>query len=176
MNDHAFESLPPAPDDLWPKVAAPNPSVQSQLQSEVFPAPLAEAAGILGRAVHLEMQAAGEYAAKTVMPPPSMRPHEVHLRAAELRFHHRLHTESAARLLRIYSFVHADVVYRGSSSIPTPAQLKAAATRTYRMAVRDELKLEHQIETLRVEKPVFNDQLFGLLKNKSAGTAAKYHR
>jgi hypothetical protein len=166
MSTNPFESLPPAPDDLWPKVSALNPSVPSQLISEAFPAPLSQVTGILGRAVHLEMQSSGEYAAKAVMPPLNLRPHEAHVRGIELRFHGRLHAETAARLLHSYGIIHPEVLRQGPSSLPTPAQLKESATRTYR----------HQIEALKVEQPGFNDELFGQLKNKTLGQGAKYHR
>ena len=176
MSTNPFESLPPAPDDLWPKVSAVNLFGQSQLLSEAFPAPLSQVAGILGRAVHLEMQSSGEYAAKAVMPPLNLRPHEAHLRGVELRFHGRLHAETAARLLHSYGIIHPQLLRQGPSPLPTPAQLKEAATRTYRMAIRDELTLQHQIEALKVEKPGFNDELFGQLKNKALGQGAKHHR
>jgi hypothetical protein len=175
MNDHPFESLPPAPDNLWPKISPRSPSNQSLL-SEMLPASLLDVAGVVGRAVHLEMQSSGEYAAKAAMPTGRLRPHEIHLRRVELQFHSRLHAESAARLLNFYQVVHDQALGQGAASLPTPGQLKEAATRTYRMGLRDELALQHQIQVLKVEKPGFNDELFGQLKKNAFGHGAKHHR
>jgi hypothetical protein len=177
MNDHPFESLPPAPDDLWPKAPGKNPSVQSQLLSEVFPAPLANVAGTLGRAVHQEIQSTGEYAAKAVMAPSNRRPHEAHLRGVELRFHSRLHAETAAQLLHSYGVVHGEVTRKGAFSLPSPAQLKAAATRTYRTALRDEISLQQQIQVLKTEQPGFDDELYAQLIRKNVPShGAKFNR
>jgi len=172
---NAFDSLPPAPDDLWPRISSVTPSAES-LVSQVFPASLPEAAGILGRAVHMEMQSSGEYAAKAAMPPANMRPHELHLRRVELRFHSHLHAEGASRLLNSYAVVRSQVAKREPCSLPSPDDLRMAATRTYRMAVRDELAVQQQIRALKGELPGFNDELFGQLKMKTAGHGAKHHR
>lgn len=176
MSDHnAFDSLPPAPDDLWPKVSSGSPLAQS-LASEAFPASLLQVAGILGRAVQLEMQSAGEHAGQAVMTPATLPLHQAHLRRVELRFYSRLGTESAARLLQSYEKVHAQIVRDGPSSLPTPAQLKEAATRTYRKALRDEVALQIEINTLKAKQPGFNDELYSQLKHQGHGHSAKHHR
>lgn len=161
----AFDSLPPAPDDLWPKVSSGSPLAQS-LASEVFPASLQHVAGILGRAVQSEMHNAGIFAAQAVMAPADMPLYQVHLRGVELRFYSRLGTESAARLLRSYETVHAQLLRDGPSPFPTPRQLKEAATRTYRKALRDETALQTEINTLKTQQPGFNDELYSELKHQ----------
>ena len=175
MSTNPFESLPPAPDDLWPKVSSTNPSTQA-LASEAFPASLADMAGILDRGIHREMQSSGECAARAVMPPANLPSHQAHLRGVELRFQARLHAESAAHLLHFYEELHTEAVRQRPVSLPSPAQVKDAATRTYRIAIRDELTLQHQIDALNVKKPGFNDELFGQLKKKALGHGAKHHR
>jgi hypothetical protein len=175
MNDHPFDSLPPAPPDLWPKASATIPSVP-MLASEALPASLSDVVGVLGRAVHQEMQSSGEYAAKATVAPGSLRPHEAHLRGVELRFHSRLHAESAARLLHFYDALHGEVTQQGPSSLPSAAQLKDAATRTYRRAFRDEAALQQEIQVLKGEQPGFSDELYSQLKKKALGQGAKHHR
>jgi hypothetical protein len=175
MSTNPFESLPPAPDDLWPKVSSSHPSTEA-LASERFPTSLADMAGILDRRIHREMQSSGECAAKAVMPPANLPPRQSHLHGVEQRFHARFHAESAARLLHFYTVLHTEAVRQRPVSLPSPSQLKDAATRTYQIAVRDELTLQHQIEVLKVENPGFNDELFGQLKNKALGQSAKHRR
>jgi len=176
MSDtNAFDSLPPAPDDLWPKVSSGSPLAQS-LASEVFPASLQHAAGILGRAVQSEMYNAGIFAAQAVMTPADMPLYQVHLRGAEMRFYSRLSTESAARLLHSYEKVHAQILRDGPSSLPTARQLKESATRTYRKSLRDETALQTEINTLKANQPGFNDELYSQLKHQGLGHGAKHHR
>jgi hypothetical protein len=175
MSDNPFDLLPPAPDDLWPQVSSLKPARLS-LATEAFPAPLSDVAEILGRAVHLEMQSSGEYAAKAAMPPVNLPLYQAHLRGVELRFHARRHAESAARLLHLYGAIHAETDRQKPSSLPAPTQLKEAATRTYRMAVRDEIALQYQIRVLKGEQPSFNDELYGQLKTKLPGHGAKFQR
>jgi len=172
VNDSPFESLPPVPDDLWPRVPSPNSSAQA-LPSEAFPASMPGVAGILGRAVHAEMRSAGEYAARAVLTAVYMRPHELHLRAVELRFHSRFHAESAARLLQSYRMVRGELSAKEALLLPSSDQLKTAATRSYRVAMKNEIVLQHEIEVLKAEQPGFNDELFCQLKKKVPGQGTK---
>jgi hypothetical protein len=105
-----------------------------------------------------------------------MQPHEAHLRAVELRFHSRLHAEAAARLLRFYESIRTGMARQGLVNLPSPGQLKEAATRTYQVAVRDETALQNQILALKGSNPGFNDELYGQLKKKVPGHGLKLHR
>ena len=175
MNDNPFESLPPVPDDLWPRVPPLKP-LDHPLGDESFPASLSDMVGILGRAVHLEMGNAGEYAARAAVIPSDMSPTRARLRGIELRFHSRLRAESAARLLHLYQAVHTKEKLHGTFILPTPAQLKEAATRSYQIGFRDEMSVQRQIQTLKGEQPGFNDELYSHLKKKPPGEGPKFQR
>jgi hypothetical protein len=176
MNDNPFESLPPVPDDLWPKVPPLN-AMDRPLGDENFPVSLPDMAGILGRGVHLEMESAGEYAAKAAITPSDLPPDRVKLRGVELRFHSRLRAESAARLLNLYQAVYKEAAQQpGTAPLPAPAQLKEAATKSYQTGFRDEMSVQRQIQALKGEQPGFNDELYSHLKKKPPGEGPKLQR
>jgi hypothetical protein len=173
MNDNPFESLPPVPDDLWPKVPPLKPT-DRPLMEENFPVSLEEMAGILGRGVHLEMQSSGEYAVKAAVTPADLSPEQVKLRRVELKFHSRMRAESAAKLLHLYQAVHEESTQLGAT-LPSPAQLKEAATKSYQTGYRDEMSVQRQIQALKGE-PGFNDELYNQVKKKPPGEGPTFQR
>ena len=176
MSDNPFDSLPPAPDDLWPKVSAQVPP-HSIWGKENYPVRLLNMGEILGRAVHSEMQTAGEYAGKATVAPADLLPSQLKVRRSELTFHSRWRAESAARLLHFYQAVYAEATQNDAPTIlPSPAQLKEAATKSYRMGLRDEISVQQQIQALKGEQPGFNDELYSHLIKKAPAEGAKIHR
>ena len=134
-------SLPPIPADLWPKVILvtgkrpPGRMLTLEIPG-LSERPLLSA---LSRAVHQEMRAAGEWAARIGTTPKKEFPSEQEF------FRHR--AEEAARLLAIYTALHGSAQYI-SSFDPTPAALKAEASRSYQLGLRDVREQEHQRDDL----------------------------
>jgi hypothetical protein len=131
MNDHPVESLPPAPDDLWPKVlAVTGKRPAGRMVTLEIPGfserPLLSA---LSRAIHLEMRAAGEWAARLDSASAKDLPW--------FREYSRHGAEEAARLLAIYAALHGCASYLGALDL-SPEALKASASRSYAAALRHE--------------------------------------
>jgi hypothetical protein len=82
----------------------------------------------LSRAIHREMRAAGEWAARIDPTAKKEFPSEQEFSS------HR--AEEAARLLAIYAALHGSAQYV-SSFDPNPEALKAAAPRSYQLGLRD---------------------------------------
>ena len=123
-------SLPPVPADLWPKVIPvtgqrPPGRMLTLEVPGLSERPLLSA---LSRAIHQEMRAAGEWAARIGSTPKKEFPSEQDF------FRHS--AEEAARLLAIYTALHGSAHYV-SSFDPTPQDLKATASRSYQMGWRD---------------------------------------
>lgn len=123
--------LPPIPPDLWPKVI-PVTSSRSSDQMLMLEIPgLSENPLLtaLSQAIHLEMRAAGEWAARSELPSskdfPS--PQEFSRRRAE----------NAARLLAIYRGLHASTQDSSPCDL-IPETLKASASRSYQVGLLDE--------------------------------------
>jgi hypothetical protein len=93
----------------------------------------------LSSAVHQEMRAAGEWAARIGTTPKKDFPSEREF------FRHR--AEEAARLLAIYTALHRSAQYI-SSFDPTPAALQGSASRSYQLGLRDVREQENKQEGL----------------------------
>jgi hypothetical protein len=123
-------SLPPVPTDLWPKVIPvtgkrpPGRMLTLEIPG-LSERPLLSA---LSRAIHQEMRAAGEWAARIGSSAKKEFPSEQDFS--------RHRAEEAARLLAIYTALHASAHYV-SSFDPTPEGMKAATSRSYQLALRD---------------------------------------
>jgi len=126
-------ALPPVPADLWPCVATviakPKPGGRIILElpalSEILLLP------ILCRAVHHEMRWAGQWAAGIGVATKREFPSEQALS--------RHSAENAVRLLAIYSALYTAFACQASLT-PTPEELKAAASRSYQIQLRDSLE------------------------------------
>lgn len=125
-------SLPPISDDLWPKVSpvivAPKPGGRVALEIPALTENLL--LPVLCRAVHHEMRWAGQWAAGIGVATKREFPSEEALS--------RHSAENAARLLAIYAALYTAYACQGSLN-PTPAELKAAASRSYQIHLRDSL-------------------------------------
>jgi len=123
-------SLPPVPPDLWPKlipVTGQRPPGR-MLTLEVPGLSERPLLSALSRAIHQEMRAAGEWAARIGSTPKKEFPSEQDF------FLHR--AEEAARLLAIYTALHGSAHYV-SLFDPNPESVKAAASRSYQLGWRD---------------------------------------
>ncbi len=156
-------SLPPVPDNLWPEVALVRPKAMP-LAEEGFSVPLDDIAGRLARSVHLEMRGAGECAAKAEAAQGALPLHR-----AELRFHSRIRAEAAARCLARYQAVHAGLGPLKKLSQPSPTALKAAATVSYQLGVRDGRLFEERARLLHPERGAYNDALYEQLRRRIPG-------
>ncbi len=121
----------PTISDLWPQVPAVTGTRPQggRLTLEIpglTESPLLTA---LARSVHLEMRAAGEWAARVD------EPKDKGLFPGPRAFA-RLRADNAARLLAIYIALHRGGHYIHASDL-TPEALKASATRSYEIALRD---------------------------------------
>ena len=115
-------SLPPLPADLWPHaLAAQGSRPKGRLLTVEIPG-MSEnlLLSVLARAIHLEMRAAGEWAARITAAADTDFPS-----AKEFSC---FRAENAARLLALYVAVFAAAQYIGSSD-QTPEALKASASR-----------------------------------------------
>jgi hypothetical protein len=123
-------SLPPIPAHLWPKVIPvtgqrpPGRMLTLEIPG-LSERPLLSA---LSRAIHQEMRAAGEWAARIDPTAKKEFPSE--------REFSRHRAEEAARLLAIYTALHGSAQYVSSFDL-TPDALKAAASRSYQLGLRD---------------------------------------
>jgi hypothetical protein len=130
-------SLPPFPADLWPKVIAvagtrpPGRMLTLEIPG-LSESPFLNA---LSRSIHLEMRAAGEWAARIGSASDKDFP------SSQAFSRHR--AEEAARLLAIYTALHASAQYITSFN-PTPEVLKASASRSYQLGLRDERETQQQ--------------------------------
>jgi hypothetical protein len=140
MNEpNAPKSLPAIPADLWPKVcpviARLKPGGKMVLEIATLPENLL--LPVLCRAIHHEMRWAGQWAAGIGLSSKREFPSEEALS--------RHSAENAARLLSIYSALHAAHSYQGALN-PSPDDLKAAASRSYQTQLRDSLRRNSQDE------------------------------
>jgi len=121
------QSIPGAAD-LWPKVytvTSYRPTC-GRLTLEIpglSETPLLTA---LSRAIHLEMRAAGEWAARVGEPREKGAPGPIDFRLYR--------TENAARLLAIYTALHGCASYLSELDL-SPEALKASASRSYANAL-----------------------------------------
>jgi hypothetical protein len=125
-----ISSLPPIPADLWPKViSVTGKRLPGRMLTLEIPGlsegPLLSA---LSRTIHQEMRAAGEWAARIDPTAKKEFPSEQEFS--------RHRAEEAARLLAIYSALHGSAQYVGSLD-RNPESLKAAASRSYQLGLRD---------------------------------------
>jgi hypothetical protein len=130
-------SLPPIPADLWPQViSVTGKRLPRRMLTLGIPGlserPLLSA---LSHAIHREMRAAGEWAARIGSSPQKDFPSE------QAFSRHR--AEEAARLLAIYTALHGSAQYV-SSFDPNPETVKAGASRCYQMGLRDVREQENQ--------------------------------
>ncbi len=116
-------------DDLWPKVYAVMSyrPTGGKLTVEIPGLSEAPLFAALSRAVHLEMRAAGEWAARMGEPREKGLPGPIDFC--------RYRLENAARLLAIYTALHSSASYVGALD-PAPEALKASASRSYANALR----------------------------------------
>ena len=84
---------------------------------------------VLARAIHLEMRAAGEWAARAGTSADKDFPS-----AGSFA---RFRKENAARLLSLYTVLFAAAQYLTTND-PTPEALRAAASHSYQLGARDE--------------------------------------
>lgn len=123
-------ALPPLPADLWPQVYSARAShPKGKMVSLEIPG-LSEnlLLAVLARAIHLEMRAAGEWAARVGTPSDKEYP--------SARSFSRYRAENAARLLTLYTSLFAATQSRTTSD-QTPEALRAAASTSYQRGVRD---------------------------------------
>ena len=118
----------PITADLWPKVypVASHRPTGGRLTLEVpglSEAPLLTA---LSRAIHLEMRAAGEWAARVGEPRQKGAPGPIDFC--------RYRRENAARLLALYTAIHGSAGYVSALDLQ-PEALKASASRSYANAL-----------------------------------------
>jgi len=119
----------PTAADPWPKIH-PVTSFRptgGRLTLEVPGLSEAPLLAALSREIHLEMRAAGEWAAR-MGEPGDNRPF------GPTDFH-RLSVENAARLLAIYTALHGCASYLSAHDL-NPEALKASASRTYATGLR----------------------------------------
>lgn len=129
MNNAFTDSLPPIPEDLWPKLL-PEPR-ETNLADDAWPLTLIQLGEILVRSVQREMETCGEYAARAELAPTKER-------SLQLTIHAHMRADAAARLLLTYEEAYPQAMAAGAQSLPTPAQLKIEATSSYRIARREE--------------------------------------
>lgn len=138
------KSLPLIPADLWPKVylVTSHRLTGEKLTLEIpflSEAPLLTA---LARAVHIEMRAAGEWAARIGKPwdDDLSRPPDL---PGPIGFYRR-RTDNAARLHAVYTALHGSANYVNTLNV-RPEVLKASASRSYAAALRGE-QARHQYQ------------------------------
>jgi hypothetical protein len=123
--------LPPLPPDLWPHT---HPAGGSRPQGRMLALEIPGMSeslllGVLARAIHHEMRTAGEWAARIASEADKDFP--------SAKDFARFRAENAARLLTLYAALFASSQYVSTSDI-TPEALKAAASKSYQFALRDE--------------------------------------
>jgi len=130
-------SLPPIPAALWPKIspviATSKPGGKITLEIPAVTENLL--LPVLCRAVHHEMRWAGQWAAGIGVATKREFPSEEALS--------RHSAENAAQLLAIYTALYTAYAYHGPAN-PTPNELKAAASRSYQLQLRDSLHRTHE--------------------------------
>jgi hypothetical protein len=137
------DSLPPIPADLWPH-AHPARSSRPEGKMLTLEVPgLTETLllSVLARAIHLEMKAAGEWAARVGTSTDNDFP--------SARSFFRFRTENATRLLSLYTALFAAGLYLTSSDA-SPEALRASASHSYQLGFREAWRsLETSSESLR---------------------------
>jgi len=143
MRDNA---LPPVPDDLWPEVAAISTKRPKgrrlALEIPCFSENLLLT--VLCRAIHHEMRWAGEWTARIGQNPKREFPSEQDFA--------RHSVENAARLLAIYTAIYRNGEFPPMSD-PKPEDLKAGATRSYQIALRNEREQQQKVDGLPPSPP-----------------------
>jgi hypothetical protein len=132
-------SLPPIPNDLWPQVI---PAIGKRLPGRMLVLEIPAFSenlllSVLCRAVYHEMRWAGEWAAQIGQTSKRDFPS-----ARELSRHS---AENAARLLTIYTAIYPRAQYQ-SENDPAPDGLKAGASRSYQIHLRDSLQRKQKQE------------------------------
>jgi hypothetical protein len=153
-------SLPPAPDNLWPKVTLFKTKTRL-FSDEDLPVSLEDLGHVLARCIHREMQGSGECAARAEMAAP-----EPPLLRLELRFYARVRAEAAARLLAVYQEVYEELASLGSPTLPSPVLVKEEATTSYRLGLHEERLNQLLLQALKGELPHSKEQLYGFILKK----------
>jgi hypothetical protein len=138
--------LPPVPADLWPEVialSAKRPKGRMlTLEIPCFSENLLLT--VLCRAIHHEMRWAGEWTARIGQNPKREFPSEQDFA--------RHSAENAARLLAIYTAIYRNGEFPPMSD-PNPEDLKAGATRSYQIALRNEREQQQRLDGLPLSPP-----------------------
>lgn len=163
-------SLPEAPADLWPEVT-PLRTGPAPLPEDLFPVSLDEISRTVAWTVHREMRGAGEGAAAREAAGQTPALHR-----AELRFHSKIRTDAAARALELYRAVHQGLTPGIKASHPSPEDLRAAATISYRIGLHDGRMTEERARLLHPDRGAFNDALYEQLRRKPPGRGPGFRR